>query len=92
MITSRHVLTAAHCNLEHLYMVRLGEHDFANTNDGEHQDVKVIHVMQHEYYDKNLMINDIAILDLEHDVEFNGKIVACFFFFFLNDTLIVDLI
>lgn len=53
-------------------MVRLGEHDFATSVDGQHQDVKVVHVETHEQFDKNLMIYDISILDLEHDVEFNG--------------------
>lgn len=74
MITSRHVLTAAHCLLPFLFMVRLGEHDFQDTTDKEYQDVLVRRSTPHEHFDLKLMINDIAILDLQSDVQFNGKI------------------
>lgn len=56
-------------------MVRLGEHDFAQTTDKQYQDVLIERYTAHEHYDSSLMINDIALLDLDHDVQFNGKIV-----------------
>lgn len=73
LITSRHVLTAAHCIMPDIFMVRLGEHDFSKTTDGEHEDLLVTRSVVHEHYDKSLMINDIAILDISRDVTFNGK-------------------
>lgn len=59
--------------MPHLYMVRLGEHDFSKTTDGEHEDFLVTNQFKHEFFDKSLMINDIAILDLSRDVVFSGK-------------------
>lgn len=55
-------------------MVRLGEHDFEDKTDKDYQDVLIKRSTPHEHYDRSLMINDIAILDLDHDVEFNGEI------------------
>lgn len=53
--------------------MRLGEHDLSTTTDGEVQDVKVIRKQPHENYNKRDGTNDIAILYLEHDVEFTSK-------------------
>lgn len=55
-------------------MARLGEHDFEQTTDKNCEDVLITRYTPHEHYDRSLMINDIAILDLDHDVQFNGKI------------------
>lgn len=60
LITSRHVLTAAHCLSHTLYIVRLGEYDYATSTDGDHDDVRVVRQVLHAQYDKRLMINDIA--------------------------------
>lgn len=67
------MLTAAHCILPGIFMVRLGEHDFSKRTDGETEDFLVTRSTVHEHYDKSLMINDIAILDISRDVKFNGK-------------------
>lgn len=74
MITSRHVLTAAHCMNNALYMVRLGEHDYASQSGTAREDVRVSRRVPHSQYDSRLMINDIAILHLARDVNFNGKL------------------
>lgn len=55
-------------------MARLGEHDFEDSTDKGYEDVLVQRSVPHEHYDRSLMINDIALLYLEHDVRFNGKI------------------
>lgn len=60
-----------------LYMVRLGEHDLTTQADGKHEDVRVTHGDAHEVYNKELGINDIAIVYLANDVQYNGKIFAC---------------
>lgn len=74
MITSRHVLSAAHCINYALYMVRLGEHDYRTDTEADHDDVRVVRSVPHSQYDKRLMINDIAILHLARDIHFNGKL------------------
>lgn len=75
MITSRHVLTAAHCLNRMLYMVRLGEHDYGSYNtDPAVEDVRISRATPHSQYNQRLMINDIAVLSLQRDVKFNGKI------------------
>lgn len=56
-------------------MVRLGEHDFAKTTDGEHEDLLVTRSLVHEHYDKSLMINDIALLGTKfHFIDFLTKL------------------
>lgn len=54
--------------------VRLGEHDFSTTADGEHQDIRIALAEPHEHHDDTLKLNDIAILHLYYDVKFNGKL------------------
>lgn len=75
LITSKHVLTAAHCIQDELLNnVRLAEHDTRTTDDGQHQDIGIAFSDVHEEYDEEIDLNDIAIVHLEHDVEFNGKL------------------
>lgn len=54
--------------------VRLGEHDTASTHDGPTVDVDVVRIEKHDRYNKPYMTNDIAMLYLEHDVEFTSHI------------------
>lgn len=72
MITSRHVLSAAHCINRQLHMVRLGKHRFTTQSDGDYDDVRVVRSVPHAHFDKKLMINNIAIVHLARDVHFNG--------------------
>lgn len=55
-------------------MVRLGEHDLSTPNEARHEDVRVTRAEPHSGYDKNLSINDIAMLYLARDVKFTGKL------------------
>lgn len=73
LITTRHVLSAAHCILSTLSFVRLGEHDISSTTDGEIQDIKVIMTRKHENYNKRDGTNDIALLYLEHDANLSSE-------------------
>lgn len=57
-----------------LYMVRLGEHDYASYSDKSAKDIRVTRAVPHTQYNQRLMINDIAILHLGSDVDFNGKL------------------
>ncbi|XP_038221243.1 venom serine protease Bi-VSP-like [Zerene cesonia] len=78
LITSHHVLTAAHCihNRENeLYVVRLGELDLAREDDGATPvDVLIKSLIKHELYDPQAFTDDIGILVLEKDVSFSSLI------------------
>lgn len=87
LISSRYVLTAAHCvkgedlpTNWHLSQVRLGEWNTSSPVDcigddcsGPPQNVKVERIIPHEDYDPadSHQQNDIALLRLEHNVQFN---------------------
>lgn len=53
--------------------MRLGEYDTRTTTDGPHEDVRISKVQSHKDFDPDLYLNDIAIISLERNVEFNGK-------------------
>lgn len=58
----------------HRNFVRLGEYDKTTTTDGQHQDIRFSHHEIHEEFDSFLKINDIAMIYLDHDVEFTGEL------------------
>uniref|UniRef100_A0A182Q6I6 Peptidase S1 domain-containing protein n=1 Tax=Anopheles farauti TaxID=69004 RepID=A0A182Q6I6_9DIPT len=74
LITDRHVLTAAHCILSSLSVVRLGEHDLRNTTESPHVDVPVYKYISHPDYDTYDGHSDLAILFLTRTVQFTDKI------------------
>lgn len=88
LITSRHVLSAAHCISQNLIAVRLGEYDIRTTDDGPHETIRIRGARIHDDFDLVLGTNDIAIIYLARDVEFNGNFLKLFLyifrFFFLN--------
>lgn len=51
----------------------------STVDDGPHEDVGIARFQKHEKWDSKLLINDIAILHLERDVEFNGTPNRIFF-------------
>lgn len=72
LITSRHVLSAAHC-ITPVNYVRLGAHDVSDSvKDQNAVDVPVTRAIAHAEFSRGL--SDIAMVYLEHDVEFNDKI------------------
>ncbi|XP_045538067.1 venom serine protease Bi-VSP isoform X2 [Papilio machaon] len=77
LITSRHVLTAAHCihGLDSLYLVRLGELDLEREDDGAVPiDVLIKKKIEHENYSRNSLTNDIGVLILQQDITFTKLI------------------
>lgn len=55
-------------------MVRLGEFTEHYLGEhGKHEDIDIVRSIQHENWDKKLLINDIAIVHLKRDVEFGGN-------------------
>uniref|UniRef100_A0A182LWW8 Peptidase S1 domain-containing protein n=1 Tax=Anopheles culicifacies TaxID=139723 RepID=A0A182LWW8_9DIPT len=74
LITDRHVLTAAHCILPSLSLVRLGEHDTAIKTESPHVDIPVYKYISHPSYDTFDGHSDLAILYLTETVQFNAQI------------------
>lgn len=69
LITDRHVLTAAHCVLDDLYMARIGDLDLYDDQDGASPvNVPIVKALRHENYSAAAHINDIAILTLQTSV------------------------
>ncbi|XP_017835451.2 serine protease grass-like [Drosophila busckii] len=76
LISSRYVLTAAHCIDSTLFKVRLGEHTISTTEDCQRlrgrqlcappvEDFEIEHVFEHENYSKEKTLNDIALIKLK---------------------------
>ncbi|XP_063992075.1 venom protease-like [Diachasmimorpha longicaudata] len=78
LVSSRHVVTAAHCvhRLNDLYLVRLGDLDLDDdVQDGASPiDVPIEQVHEHPQYSETQYTNDIAVLRLAYDVEFSELI------------------
>lgn len=74
MITSRHVLSAAHCFKLKYDFVRLGEHNTTVRTDEYRVDIDIDRVEIHEQYISVPKLNDIAVVYLVRDVEFTGKL------------------
>ena len=75
LLTSRHVLTAAHCVTAELTTVTLGEHNIKDDEDkAEPESFNISKVIKHEEYNRRTQDNDIAIIRLDREVEFNDGI------------------
>lgn len=55
---------------------RLGEYDTRTEEDGVHVDVRIAQTKIHGHYDKKIFFNDIAMIYLAEDVEFNGMCIV----------------
>ena len=75
LISTRHVLTAAHCaDDDDLYVVRIGDLNLKRDDDGAHPiQIEVDSKLIHPDYSSESNNNDIAILKLKEDVPFSGK-------------------
>merc|ERR1719504_606037 len=73
LISSTHVLTAAHCTQRSASSVRvlLGEH---NINDNDYNRVDVAEIINHPNYDDGTTDNDYAILRLANPVTFTNEV------------------
>ncbi|XP_047496452.1 serine proteinase stubble-like [Penaeus chinensis] len=77
LIDDRHLLTAAHCvsNLQLTELtVRLGEWDVrAETEFFSHIELRPATLLVHPQYYAGNLVNDIAILTLEHHIDFSAN-------------------
>ena len=73
LISSTHVLTAAHCTQSDASSIRviLGEHNIA---DSEFNRVDVAEIINHPDYDSQTTDNDYAILRLANPVTFTNEV------------------
>lgn len=60
------------CDCPFREFVRLGEHIISNTTEAKHVDIRIKKFIQHDDFDNNRKIADIAILQLENDIEFSS--------------------
>ena len=75
LVTSRHVITAAHCVTEQLSVVTLGEHNIKQDNDmASPESVTISKVTTHEEYNRKSQDNDIAVIRLARDLTFSRAI------------------
>ena len=75
LITTKHVITAAHCVKDDLATVLLGEHVIGDDDDKANpEEFKVANVIKHEEYNSRSYDNDIAIIELEEEVTFKKGI------------------
>lgn len=74
LITSKHVLTAAHCLKSSLTTVRLGEHDLGSDTEAPLQQINVVKVAKYPSYDPKDGHNDLAILYLETEAHFTANV------------------
>lgn len=78
LITTQHVLTAAHCiqgREAGEITIRIGEYDFEKENETRHYDFKVKEIRNHKDYDPATYFNDISILRLSRSVQLRTHII-----------------
>jgi serine protease 56 len=73
LITQKHVISAAHCILDSLTLVRLGAWDITSSNEGA-IDVNIETKVAHESYDPKFITNDISMLKLSSIVNITNLI------------------
>lgn len=66
LITTKHVLTAAHCVRDDMVTVLIGDLILHNDTDGANpEEYKVVKMISHEDYNPSSFENDIAIIEFE---------------------------
>merc|ERR1711970_1314333 len=80
LIDDNHILTAAHCvahmskyDVQNL-RVRLGDHNIKTNSEANHVEKRVKRVIRHKGFSSSTLWNDVAILTLEDDVQYNSNI------------------
>ena len=73
LISSRHVLTAAHCAIRNdLHAVRIGDLNLKRDDEGAHPvQVGIEQKIIHPAYDESSYSNDIAVLKLDQEIQFS---------------------
>lgn len=75
LVTSKHVVTAAHCITDDLVTVLLGEHVIGDDTDGANpEEFRIVKITKHENFKYGTFENDIAIVEMETEVTFKKGI------------------
>lgn len=73
LISSRHIITAAHCIRPNILVVRLGDLNLRRDDDGANPvDFAIEKFKIHPYRNVMQKTHDIAVLKLQNDVHFTG--------------------
>lgn len=73
LISSKYVLTSAHCINPYLLLVRLGAHDLGNVMEPDARNYRIKRTVTHEQFDLKSISNDLALIELSETVLMNGK-------------------
>ncbi|XP_061388803.1 uncharacterized protein LOC133323915 [Musca vetustissima] len=73
LISSKYVLTSAHCINTNLILVRLGAHDLSNPAEPNAADYSVRRTKVHEEFDLRTIANDIALIEVSPNVVMTSK-------------------
>lgn len=74
MITQKHVVSAAHCIISSLTLVRLGAYDITSTTEAGAIDVNIESKTVHELYDPKYITNDISMIKMDRSVNITSLI------------------
>lgn len=78
LINSRWILTAAHCLIVNVDIVRLGQFDLEETHSPHLQDFDVEKVLLHPSYNSSLLNHDLALIKLNKPVQFTRAVQVLF--------------
>uniref|UniRef100_T1IKJ5 Peptidase S1 domain-containing protein n=1 Tax=Strigamia maritima TaxID=126957 RepID=T1IKJ5_STRMM len=77
VLNAKFILTSAHCIQGHPNVTKLsiliGAHNLDSSSESDHQEVDVIDVITHEHFKKKTLENDVAILELKHELMLNSE-------------------
>lgn len=74
LISSRYVITSAHCVNNYLVLVRLGAHDLSNPVEPEARNYAIKRSVIHEQFDLKSITNDLALLELAETVVMTSEL------------------
>lgn len=86
LITSRYVLTSAHCINKDLFLVRLGAHNLLKSQDNSESNARNFYIKRtivHEKFNANAIINDIALIELTISIQMTGKKYTHVYMYFI---------
>lgn len=73
LISSRYVITSAHCINSYLMLVRLGAHDLGNAMEADARNYRIKRTVTHDMFDLKTIANDLALIELSETVVMTGK-------------------
>ncbi|TMW51495.1 hypothetical protein DOY81_003400 [Sarcophaga bullata] len=75
LISSKYVITSAHCINGYLMLVRLGAHDLSNAMEADARNYGIKRIVTHDMFDLKTIANDLALIELSETVVMTRFIV-----------------